>query len=152
MSALPQRYAGELIVGEVVARRQVKLDAQAFAAFAALTGDRHPIHYDPAYAAQRNMPGLLAHGLLVTAITALGATDFSDQLHGAMIAMLSVSADFKGPVWEGETVQLTMRVQQVEPKSRGRAVVTLMVDVTRADQPENLLAQVRQQYLMKASA
>jgi 3-hydroxybutyryl-CoA dehydratase len=152
MPARPQRYAGDFVPGELVAQRQLKLDGAAFAAFAALTGDRHPIHYDRDYAQQRQLPGLLAHGLLVTAVTALGATDFSDQLHEAMIAMLGVSAEFKGPVWEGDTVDLTMRVQEVLPKSRNRALVTLMVEVTRAGQPETVLAEVRQQYLMKASA
>ncbi len=152
MQARPQRYAGQLVPGELVAQRRLTLDRAAFAAFAALTGDRHPIHYDRDYTASRALPGLLAHGLLVTAITALGATDFSDQLHEAMIAMLSVSAEFKGPVWEGDTVELSMRVHDVQPRSRGRAVVTLMVQVTRADQSETLLAEVRQQYLMKAHA
>jgi 3-hydroxybutyryl-CoA dehydratase len=149
--SLQQRYAAGFTIGEQVSRRTVRLDQQAFSGFAALTGDRHPIHYDRAYAAERGLQGLLAHGLLVTAVTALGATDFSDQLHDAMIAMLGISAEFLGPVWEGDTVVLSMTVEEVVQRSKGRALVTLVVDVTRENE-ETTLARVRQRYLMKAQA
>ena len=46
----------------------------AFRAFADLTGDAHPIHYDPAYAAATRFGKPIAHGLLLAAYTALGAT------------------------------------------------------------------------------
>ena len=52
----PVQLAGEdFTTGQVVARREVLLDERAFNAFAALTGDAHPIHYNAAYAQARGL-------------------------------------------------------------------------------------------------
>jgi acyl dehydratase len=143
-----QLYASDLHAGEQVAARQVTLNARAFADFAALSGDRHPIHYDRNYIAEKGMKAPIAHGLLVVAITALGATDFSDALHESMIAMTSVSAEFLAPAWEGDVVDVRLTVEDIVPKSNGKALVSMMVTVTRQDGEQ--LARVRQQYLLKA--
>ena len=60
--------ASGLEVGAEVGRRDLVLDRGMFEAFAALTGDAHPIHYDDEYARSRGLRAPIAHGLLLTAI------------------------------------------------------------------------------------
>src|SRR5690554_4174124 len=93
-----QLAATDLRVGDRVASRRVKLDSTVFDAFASLSGDAHPIHYDREYAADKGLRAPIAHGLLLLAVTALGATALSEQLHDSMIAMLNVEARYLAPV------------------------------------------------------
>src|SRR5215475_4362597 len=60
--------------------------------FAALTGDAHPIHYDDDYAKATRFGRPIVHGLHLIALTALGASDFSQQLTASMIALLEQQA------------------------------------------------------------
>jgi len=53
------------------------LDEASFTKFAELTGDAHPIHYDADYAAKSKFGARVAHGLLVSSVSALGATAMS---------------------------------------------------------------------------
>ena len=45
-----------------------------FMFFAGMTGDAHPIHYDDEYAKKTRFGRRLAHGLLLTSLTAVGAS------------------------------------------------------------------------------
>lgn len=53
-----------------------------FLFFAGLTGDNHPIHYDVEYAKATRFGKPLAHGLLLAAMTALGASTANPLLEG----------------------------------------------------------------------
>ena len=83
-----QLYAEDLAPGLQFAGEPVVLSLQHFSGFAALTGDAHPLHYDEAYAAQTHFKRPVAHGLLLMALTALGATALSRQLEASMIALV----------------------------------------------------------------
>lgn len=144
-----QLSAAELHVGELVAERRLHLNAAVFEAFARLTGDAHPIHYDTGYAITKGLKAPIAHGLLLTAMTALGATTLSGRLHDSMIAMLSVQAEFVSPVFVDDEVIIHFRVATVEPKSHNRSVVSFAIEMASAD--STVCARIRQQYLMKTT-
>ena len=138
--------ASGLEVGAEVGRRDLVLDRGMFEAFAALTGDAHPIHYDDEYAQSRGLRAPIAHGLLLTAITALGAIPLSAQLGSSMIAMLGTQARFVSPVFVGETVTVTFRVAGIDPKTNNRSIVELDVDV--ANDRGVLCVQARHRFML----
>jgi acyl dehydratase len=60
-----QLFFEDLVVGMRTVGRERELTQADFQAFAALTGDAHPIHYDQAYAARSSFGRCVAHGLLL---------------------------------------------------------------------------------------
>ncbi|MGE4336552.1 MAG: MaoC family dehydratase [Pigmentiphaga sp.] len=142
-----QLAAEDFQVGDHVLTRELILDAEKFRQFAKLTGDVHPIHYDAGYARQRGYEAPVAHGLLLTAVTALGATAMSSRLHQSMIALIDVQAEFIAAVVADTPLSLVFIVAGVEAKSRNRSVVEFMIELRS---PGNWLhARVRHRYLLK---
>ena len=134
-----QLYAEDFAVGQRFAGQSVTLGDAQFRQFAQLTGDRHPIHYDDAYAAKTRFGKRLAHGLLVTSITALGATPLSDRLEKSMIAFLEQGMKFLGPALVGDRVTTEFAVKDVALKpAKKSGVVTFAISVTN-DRGENLV-------------
>ena len=144
-----QLGGGDLVLGEEVARREIQFDAQMFADFAALTGDSHPIHYNAEYAQTIGLKAPIAHGLLIMAATALGATPLSDRLRDSMIAMLGIETRFQSPVFVGDTVTVVTRVASVEEKSTNRCVVAFEIDVLSAT--GEVHARVKHCYMLRTS-
>ena len=135
--------------GEEVARREIRLDEEEFAAFAALTGDNHPIHYDADYARAIGLQAPIAHGLLITAMTALGATPLSDRLRDSMIAMLGIETRFQSPVFVGDTVTVVMRVAGVDKKTANRCIAAFDMEVVSAT--GDVHARVTHRYMLRTS-
>jgi 3-hydroxybutyryl-CoA dehydratase len=116
--------------------------------FAETTGDDHPIHYDPEYAARTRFGKQVAHGLLVMAETALGATPLSARFHEAMIAFVEQGCRFLKPVLIGDTIRTELEVESVERKSNGLGIVRFIVRVYAANGEVALLG--HHTYLLKA--
>jgi acyl dehydratase len=95
-----------------------------FAFFAGMTGDNHPLHYDDDYAKTTPFGARLAHGLLVMAMTAVGASPLTHRLHDSMIAFLEQGCRFLKPVLVGDTLHPEHEVVALEPK-RERGIVRL---------------------------
>lgn len=119
-----QRSFDDFRVGEVFRAPARTLTDAHFLFFAALTGDNHPIHYDDEYAKRTPFGRRVAHGLLLSALTALGAGELSAQVEESMIAFLSQSAAFKAPVFLGDTVRPELEVVELIPKGE-RGVLKL---------------------------
>ena len=102
MERAGQLFADDLAVGFAFRGEPTVLTAEHFSQFSALTGDKHPIHYDAAYAAKTRFGRPLAHGLLLTAMTALGATTLSASLEDAMIALVEQQMRFLRPAFVGD--------------------------------------------------
>ncbi len=85
-------------------------------AFAGLTGDRHPIHYDFEYAKTTQFGRPIVHGLHLMSLTALGATPLTDRLRASMVAFLEQGARFVKPVFVNDTVRSEFEVEEVEIK------------------------------------
>jgi 3-hydroxybutyryl-CoA dehydratase len=109
-----QLYLEDFAPGQRFLGATSRCTVEAFRAFADLTGDAHPIHYDPAYAAGTRFGKPIAHGLLVAAYTALGATPLSRRLEGCMVAMLEVGFRFLRPVFAGDTLTSHFEVAEVK--------------------------------------
>ena len=146
-AAHTQLAGADLVPGQVVAQREVMFDEQAFRRFAELTGDAHPVHYDEAYVRAQGLRAPLVHGLLLVAMTALGATELSPRLHASMVAMLGTDARFLAPAYRGDRLTLRMRVAGVEPKSRNRCVARFDVELLAAD--GSTVATVQHQFLLR---
>jgi 3-hydroxybutyryl-CoA dehydratase len=125
-----QLYADDFAIGQRFAGQTVILGDAQFQQFAQLTGDRHPIHYDDAYAAKTRFGKRLAHGLLVTSVTALGATPLSDRLEHSMIAFLEQGMKFLAPALVGDRVTTGFTVKDVVLKPEKKSgVVTFAISV-----------------------
>ena len=124
---MPQRYLDDFTPGEVFMSAPQTLSDKHFAAFAAMTGDAHPLHYDPDYARANGWDGPLAHGLMLLGLCALGAAPISRELTESMIAMLGNEARYKRPAFVGDTVTPQFTVIAVEPKNNDRGIVRLAI-------------------------
>jgi acyl dehydratase len=125
------------------------LSLQHFSGFAALTGDAHPLHYDEAYAAQTRFKRPVAHGLLLTALTALGATAMSRRLEASMIAFVEQGARFLRPAFVGDRVraQFTVAARDMKP-SKGTAIVRLSIRLL--DEAQEPLLEGHHTYLIRS--
>ncbi len=124
---MPQRYLDDFTPGEVFKSLPHTLSEQHFAAFAAMTGDAHPLHYDADYARANGWDAPLAHGLLLLGLCALGAAPISAELTESMIAMLGNEARYRRPAFIGDTVTPQFTVVSVEPKGDDRGIVRLAI-------------------------
>ena len=124
---MPQRYLDDFTPGEVFKSLPQTLSEKHFAAFAAMTGDAHPLHYNAGYARDRGWDAPLAHGLLLLGLCALGAAPLSNELTDSMVAMLGNEARHKRPAFIGDTVTPQFTVVAVEPKDADRGIVRLAI-------------------------
>ena len=128
-----QLWFDDFAPGQSYPGQQRTLDAAAFRTFAALTGDAHPIHYDADHARGTRFGAPVAHGLLVAAVGALGATALSPRLEASMVAFLEQGMRFLAPVLEGDTIVTAFEVESTRPSRDGhRGVVRFIVRVTNA--------------------
>ena len=126
-----QIFADDLTIGQIFVGEARRIGDDQFRAFADMTGDDHPIHYDDAYAAKTRFGKRLAHGLLVMSMTALGATPMSRQIEDAMVAFVEEGARFLKPVFVNDTLTSRFEVEAIDPKpARGVALVRFKVSLS----------------------
>ncbi len=83
--------------------------------FAALCGDRNPLHFDDAYAADAGFKGRIAHGFLTAGLI---STLLATRLPGPGSIYLSQSLRFRAPAHVGETVVVRATVTDLAPERR----------------------------------
>lgn len=115
--AATTKYLEDFQVGEQFPIPAKTLTDAHFVCFAGLTGDQHPIHYDDDYAKTTRFGKRVAHGLLLTALTAVGASTLSSMLEGSIVAFVEQSARFLKPVFIGDTITPELEVSEVVPKT-----------------------------------
>jgi acyl dehydratase len=115
--AATTKYLEDFQVGDTFYIPAKTLTDAHFVCFAGLTGDQHPIHYDDAYAKTTRFGKRVAHGLLLTALTAVGASTLSSMLEGSIVALVEQSARFLKPVFIGDTLTPALEVSAVVPKT-----------------------------------
>ncbi len=90
------------------------VSVEAIEAFAAVSGDRNPIHLDPAYAETTPFKGIIAHGLLAGSyISAVLGNEFPGN--GAIY--ISQSLNFLRPVRPGSELTIRVRVEAIDLKT-----------------------------------
>ena|ERR1700726_2561183 len=124
---MPQRYLDDFKPGEVFKSNPQILSEKHFSAFAEMTGDAHPLHYDVDYARARGWDAPLAHGLLLLGLCAIGAAPISREITDSMVAMLGGDVRYKRPAFVGDTVTPQFTVLSVEAKGDSRGVVRLAI-------------------------
>jgi 3-hydroxybutyryl-CoA dehydratase len=124
---MPQRYLDDFTPGEVFTSPPHRLSDAHFTAFAVMTGDAHPLHYDADYARAKGWEAPIAHGLMLLGLCALGAAPIHAELTDSMIAMLGNEARYKRPAFIGDTVTPQFTVVSVEPKGEDRGIVRLAI-------------------------
>jgi 3-hydroxybutyryl-CoA dehydratase len=98
-------------------------------AFAGLTGDSHPLHTDPDWAARSRFGRQVAHGLLVVSF-AVGQLELDPERVVALRGLDDVV--FKRPVPVGAELTLEGVVEETRPLDDEHGLVTLRVRL-RAD-------------------
>jgi 3-hydroxybutyryl-CoA dehydratase len=146
-----QLFFEDFVVGMRTAGRERKLTQADFQAFAALTGDAHPIHYDEAYAARSSFGRCVAHGLLLAGLAALGASPLSPRLHESMVAFIGQEMHFLKPVFIGDRVTPehevhSLRLSRDKPQGRVRFTVRLR------DGAQDIVAEGHHDYLLRTRA
>jgi 3-hydroxybutyryl-CoA dehydratase len=128
-----QLFADDLTVGQTFGGEPRKVGDAEFKAFAGMTGDDHPIHYDDAYAAKTRFGKRLAHGLLVMSMTAFGATEMSHRFADSMVAFLDQGGQFTKPVFVDDVLASHFVIASIARKpGRDTAVVRFDVTLTNA--------------------
>jgi acyl dehydratase len=111
-----------IAVGQRAARR-ITFTARDVEAYAQITGDRNPLHFDEAFAAKTKFGRLVVHGGLTAGIlNALVAED----LPGPGTVFMSQELTYRAPVYVGDTILGEVEVLEVhatKPVTKLRATV-----------------------------
>jgi acyl dehydratase len=124
-----QRYFDDFTVGDRFESPSKTLTDAHFLFFAGMTGDAHPIHYDDEYAKTTRHGRRLAHGLLLTSLTALGASTLAPILEASIVAFVEQTTRLRAPAFLGDTLKPRHEVSALERK-RSAGLLTLRVTLT----------------------
>ena len=107
-------YIDEIVVGQSASLERTVTQA-VINSFADASGDRNPVHVDPAFAAGTMFKGTIAHGMLSAAyISAVLGT----ELPGPGAIYMAQSLKFRAPVRPGDKVVTTCTVKEVIPEKK----------------------------------
>src|SRR5206468_7261718 len=123
-----QRYFEDFAVGDQFKSPSRTLTDAHFMFFAGMTGDNHPIHYDDEYGKKTRYGRRVAHGLLLTSLTAVGASTLAPVIEESIVAFVEQSTRFRAPVFIGDTIQPEHEVIALERK-RSAGLLTLRVSL-----------------------
>lgn len=102
-------------------------------AFAEVSHDRHPMHTDPAYAANTPFGAVIAHGPFGVAL-AFGLYNTIPQLEGMAIAMLDLREwKFTKPIFVGDELRIRLTIGEIRQTRSGREIVDRLFEIVRAD-------------------
>ncbi len=121
MDGVVQRWFEDFQVGDRFGSPAKTLTDAHFMFFAGMTGDAHPIHYDDEYARKTRFGRRLAHGLLLTSLTAVGASTLAPIIEHSIVAFVEQTTRFRVPVFIGDTIKPDHEVIALERKRIGRA-------------------------------
>lgn len=106
------------------------VSAEDVQAFAGLTGDTHPLHTDPAWAAQSRFGEQVAHGLLAVSF-AVGQLGFDPDRVVALRGLDDVT--FKRPVPFGSELTVEGVVEEAREAGDAHGLVTLRLRLKADD-------------------
>lgn len=113
-------------IGERAARSQT-FTPESVAQFAALVGDRNPIHLDAEYAAGTPFGWPIVHGAFVASLI---SAVLGEDLPGPGSIYLGQTLRFEAPAYVGDTITATAEVIAVR---EGKRIVTLRTECARPD-------------------
>lgn len=102
----------EIKVGQIVEKKKV-FDKESVDAYAKLTGDYNPVHFDEVYASNTIFQKPIVHGpLVLTMIT----TMFANELPGAGSVYLSHEVRYFAPVYHNDEITARLEVTEINDK------------------------------------
>jgi 3-hydroxybutyryl-CoA dehydratase len=126
---MTQKYFEDFAIGDRFGSPGKTLTDAHFMFFAGMTGDAHPIHYDDEYAKKQRFGRRLAHGLLLSSMTAVGASTLAPLIEDSIIAFVEQTTRFLAPAFIGDTITPVHEVVGLERK-RAAGLLTLRVTLT----------------------
>jgi len=114
MSETRQRAIAGLEAGDSFTIKRTFTEAD-MTAFAGITRDYNPVHFDERFAAVKNFNGRICHGLLVAAML----TEIGGQM-GWLASVMNFR--FKKPVYFGDTVACKLTITDIDDRNRARAI------------------------------
>ena len=124
-----QRWFEDFTVGDRFESPSKTLTDAHFMFFAGMTGDAHPLHYDDEYAKATRFGRRLAHGLLLTSLTAVGASTLAPLIEASIVAFVEQATRFTAPAFIGDTIKPRHEVAGLDRK-RSAGLLTLRVTLT----------------------
>jgi len=124
-----QLFFDDFAVGDRFGSPSRTLTDAHFLFFAGMTGDNHPIHYDDEYAKKTRFGRRLAHGLMLSSLTAVGASTLAPLIEDSIVAFLEQTTRFTAPAFVGDTLKPEHEIVALERK-RSAGLVTLRVTLT----------------------
>jgi 3-hydroxybutyryl-CoA dehydratase len=150
-SRTTQLFLEDFSRGQIFPGRARKITDADVLSFAALTDDKHPLHYDDAYAKTTRFGRPIVHGLHLMALTALGAAPLSEQLKDSMIAFLEQHARFQKPVFKDDTVRSEFEIEGAEHQP-GADWGKLTIRVRLINQRDEIILEGRHVYRIRSRA
>lgn len=141
-----RRSFGDLKVGEVFRNPSRTVTDAHFAAFQALSGDNHPIHYDIEFCRAHGLRGMLAHGFQVLAFSAAGAGAFPHMIGDKLIGFIEQSSKFLKGVYVGDTLYPAHTITALIPQ---RTTGIVIMAATIHNQNSELVLTGEQKYLLR---
>jgi acyl dehydratase len=129
-----QRWFEDLGPGDTFTAPDVTVTLDDFQAFATLTGDAHPMHYEEEFSRQTRFGRPVAHGLHLLGLTALGATTLTEAMRDTVIALVRIQAQFIRPVFPGDTLSRTIEVTGTAPRNARQGYVFMRASLVRGDE------------------
>lgn len=126
---MSRRWFEDFQVGDRFESPSKTLTDAHFLFFAGMTGDAHPIHYDDEHAKTTRFGRRLAHGLLLTSLTAVGASTLAPVVEDSVVAFVEQATRFRAPAFIGDTLKPRHEVIALERK-RSAGLLTLRVTLT----------------------
>lgn len=141
-----RRGFDDLKVGEVYRNPSRTVTQAHFAAFQALSGDNHPIHYDIEYCKAHGLRGLLAHGFQVLAFSAAGAGTFPHMIGDSLIGFIEQSSKFLKGVYVGDTLYPALTITALIAQ---RTTGVVVMAATIHNQNSELVLTGEHKYLLR---
>ena len=113
MGTMRERAASGLEPGDTFTLRRT-FSEEDVTAFARISRDYNPVHFDPRYAGAKGFDGRVCHGLLVASML----TEVGGQLGWLASGM---QFRFRRPVYIGESILCELTVVEIGVRGRARA-------------------------------
>ena len=143
---VPQKSFEELSVGDEFPIPSRTITEAHFAAFQALSGDNHPIHYDREYLKKMGHKDLLAHGFQTLIFSTAGAGLFPHVIGDNLIGFIEQSSNFLLPVYAGDTLYPLLKIKDLD-RQNTTGIITL--ESTIHNQENKLVLEGEHKYLVR---
>ncbi|MBW1931091.1 MAG: dehydratase [Deltaproteobacteria bacterium] len=141
------RFLEEFEVGEEFVTPARTITESDIVMFAGLSGDYSPHHVDNEFIKTLPFKGKIAHGLLGVSVCS-GLIVSLDLWRETAVALVEVDVRFKGAIYVGDTIRVTLKVVDKKEVSKGgRGIVTFIL-ITK-NQKDEIVTEIRWVMMIK---